>query len=334
MMKITISVSDFDRHRKVYLDLRLGLFNHQPSGVQANERDLDLFSRYVHGKKEKQISGEVILGFLVWLREDRDNQAGSINRKEASLRTYLKFLRFSQVDGADRFPIESLPRAREPYNGPIESLQPGEVVKLLDSFDRNSVLGFRDFFFFCLLYRLGLRIGEAAAIDIKDIDFENQILQIHGKGRRQRKLPILDDLMNTLNTWLLYRSRLMNAGKLDALFISKKGNRLAKRTAQENFKKVVDEAGPFSIKKVTPHSLRHAFATHAMEGEQDIFVLKSIMGHASTKSTEIYLHPSMRTLKKAVNDHIASEILEELIMNNKVPLKIHSRRSMNLYQST
>ncbi len=133
--------------------------------------------------------------------------------------------------------------------------------------------------------------------------------------------------MNTIDTWLIYRSKLLNAGKLEALFVSKKGKRLAIRTAQDNFKKIVDRAGPFSIKKVTPHSLRHAFATHAIEGEQDIFVLKSIMGHASSKSTEIYLHPSMRMLKKAVNDHIASKILEELIMDNKVPLRIHSRRN-------
>lgn len=325
-MMVSISLADFDKHREDYRNLRLGIFNHQPSGVQANERDLNLFSRFLHENQEDRITGEVILDFLVWLREDRDNQAGSINRKEASLRTYLKYLRFSQVEGADRFPIESLPRAREPYSGPVESLQPEEVAKLLDSFDRNSVLGFRDFLFFSLLYRLGLRIGEAVAIDIKDIDFEKKILHIHGKGRRQRKLPILPNLMDTIDTWLIYRSKLLNSGKLEALFISKKGKRLAIRTAQDNFKNIVDKAGPFSIKKVTPHSLRHAFATHAIEGELDIFVLKSIMGHASTKSTEIYLHPSMRTLKKAVNDHIASEILEELIMNNKIPLRIHSRR--------
>ncbi len=326
-MNVSISLADFDKHREEYRNLRLGIFNHQPSGVEANERDLDLFSRFLHENHEHRITGEIMLAFLIWLREDRDNRAGSINRKEASLRTYIKFLRFSQVEGADRFPIESLPRAREPYPGPVESLQPEEVVKLLASMDQNSVLGFRDFLFFSLLYRLGLRIGEAVAIDMKDIDFEKQILYIHGKGRRERKLPILPDLMNTIDTWLIYRSKLLNAGKLEALFISKKGKRLAIRTAQDNFKKIVDKTGSFSIKKVTPHSLRHAFATHAIEGEQDIFVLKSILGHASSKSTEIYLHPSMRTLKKAVNDHIASKILEELIMDNEIPLRIHSRRN-------
>ncbi len=216
-MTVSISVADFDKHREQYRDLRLGLFNHQPSGVLANERELDLFSRFLEENGENKITGDVILRFLVWLREERNNCAGSINRKEASLRAYLRFLRFAQVEGADGFPIDSLPRAREPYPGPVEALRPEEVAKLLDSFDRNSVLGFRDFLFFSMLYRLGLRIGEAVAIDIKDIDFEKGALHIHGKGRRERSLPILPDLMNTIETWQIYRSKLLNAAKLDAL---------------------------------------------------------------------------------------------------------------------
>jgi site-specific recombinase XerD len=326
-MAVSIALIDFDNYREKYRKHRLGIFNHQLSGVEANERDLDLVSRFFHENGIKKITGEGILSFLAWLREERGNGAGSINRKESSLRCYLKYLRFFQVNGADQFPIESLPRALEPYPGPVEALEPEEVSRLLGSIDRNSVLGFRDYLLYTLLYRLGLRIGEAVAIDFKDIDFENEILRIHGKGRRDRKLPLLPGIMELINTWLIYRSTLCGAGRLDALFISKKGNRLSIRTAQDNFKKLVDKSEPFSIKKVTPHSLRHAFATHAIEGEQDIFVLKSIMGHASYKSTEIYLHPSMRILRKAVNDHIASKILEELINDDRIPLRIHQMRS-------
>jgi site-specific recombinase XerD len=129
-----------------------------------------------------------------------------------------------------------------------------------------------------------------------------------------------------INKWLLYRTQLSNAEKLHALFVSKKGNRLSPRTAQDNLKKIVEKAGPFSLKKVTPHSLRHAFATHAIEGGQDILVLKAIMGRASSKSTEIYLHPSMKLLKKAVNEHIASEILDDLIRGNILTLRVHQAR--------
>ena len=324
-MIAAISVSDFDHFREDYRNLRLGIFNHQPSGVKGNEYDLNLFSDYFHEHNIKAITGEEILNSLAWLREERGNHAGAINRKEASIRSYFRYLRFVQIEGADSFPIESMPRAREPYTGPVKALEPDEVSRLLGSIDKNSILGFRDFFLYSMLYRLGLRIGEAISINIKDIDFEKQILNIHGKGRRERKLPLLPDLMDILEKWLIYRTKLYGANQLDALFISKKGNRLSIRTAQDNFQKIVTKAGPFSIEKVTPHSLRHAFATHAIEGEQDIFVLKAILGHASTKSTEIYLHPSMRVLRKAVNNHVASEILADLITAKNVALRVHQR---------
>jgi len=125
-----------------------------------------------------------------------------------------------------------------------------------------------------MLYSLGLRIGEALSIKIEDIDFDNEILHILGKGRRKRKLPLTRNLLDMIKKWLLYRTQLSNAEKLHALFVSKKGNQLSPRTAQDNLKKIVEKAGPFSIEKVTPHSLRHAFATHAIEGGQDIIVLK------------------------------------------------------------
>ena len=324
-MIAAISLTNFDHHREDYHNLRLGIFNHQPSGVKGNEYDLNLFSNYFHEHNIKAITGEEILNSLAWLREERGNHAGTINRKEASIRSYFRYLRFVQIEGADSFPIESMPRAREPYTGPVKALEPDEVSRLLNSIDKNSVLGFRDFFLYSMLYRLGLRIGEAISINIKDIDFEKQILNIHGKGRRERKLPLLPDLMDILEKWLVYRTKLYGANHLDALFISKKGNRLSIRTAQDNFQKIVTKAGPFSIEKVTPHSLRHAFATHAIEGEQDIFVLKAIMGHASTKSTEIYLHPSMRVLRKAMNNHVASEILADLITAKNAALRVHQR---------
>jgi len=325
-MRACISVSDFDLHMEDYNTLRTDVLNHQPSGVEANKRDLNLFSNYLHTGNIKMITGEEMLKFIGWLRNERDNNAGSINRKESSIRSYFKYLRFTQVKGADAFPIENLPRAREPYSGPVEALTPREVIKLLNSVDKNSVLGFRDLTLYTILYSLGLRISEALNINLEDIDYENQVIHIHGKGRKERTLPFTKYLLEMINKWMIYRSQLISAEKLCALFISKKGNRLAVRTAQDNFKKIVKKTGNFSIKKVTPHSLRHAFATHAIEGGQDIFVLKAIMGHASTKSTEIYLHPSMKILKKAVNEHIASEILNDLMKNNIISLRVHQAR--------
>jgi len=326
-MAQTIALADFDRYREKYRELRLSTLNHQPSGVDANERDLDLFSRFFHEHEKEEITGEAILDFLAWLREERANQAGSINRKEASIRSYFKFLRFFQVEGADQFPIDSMPRAREPYPGPVHALEPHEVSKLLCSIDTGTIIGFRDLVLCTLLYRLGLRVGETVKIDLEDIDFGKEVLHIHGKGRRERTLPLVAEIIELLKRWIIYRKELYHADRLDALFVSMKGNRLSIRVVQDNLKKLVLRAGPFSIDKVTPHALRHAFATHAIEGEQDLIVLKAIMGHACLKSTEIYLHPSLKVLRKAINGHLASRILDEVIKNHGIPVKAHGARS-------
>jgi len=212
---------------------------------------------------------------------------------------------------------------------PVEALEPQEVNRLLGRIDKGSVLGFRDFLLYSLLYRLGLRLGEALAIDLGDIDLEKQLLRVHGKGRRERTLPLVSDLPVLIEKWLVFRDKLCGAERLNALFISKKGNRLSARTAQDNFKKILAAAGPLSIAKVTPHSLRHAFASHALQDDTTdakLIVLKAVMGHALIKSTQRYVHPSMRILRKAVNDHPASEILDELINDDIVPIRIQQRR--------
>lgn len=320
-----LKLHHFDQNLQQYLDQRHQLWDHQLSGVEANRRDLNLFSRFCHQTGCHDLSGDVILTFIAWLKYDRQNSAGAINRKISSVRSYIKHLRFRQVDGADDLPIEYLSRARQPYTGPYQTLSAEEVKQLLSSIDCCSILGYRDCLLYSLLYRLGLRIGEALAIDLEDIDMKKQIITIHGKGRRQRVLPLISDVAEMIQSWLLMRPKVFGAQEQNALFVSKKGNRLSARTAQENLQKIVAQAGPFSIKKITPHSLRHAFATHAIEGDADLIVLKAVMGHASIHSTQIYIHPSLETLRKAVNDHIAADILSDLIEKGVVILRMQQK---------
>ncbi len=101
----------FDQYLQQYLDERHQVFNHQLSGVEANRRDLSLFSRFCHQTGGHDISGDAILTFIAWLKYDRQNGAGAINRKISSVRSYIKYLRFRQVDGADDLPVEYLSRA-------------------------------------------------------------------------------------------------------------------------------------------------------------------------------------------------------------------------------
>jgi site-specific recombinase XerD len=134
---------------------------HQASSIEASRKDLKVFTTFCKEKNIRRITGLTLVNFFSYVRNSRHNGSGSINRKRSTLRCYFQHLRLKQVKGAKDFPIEHLPRARQPYSGPVNSLEPKEVEALLNSIDRSSAIGLRDFTLFSLLYALGLRLGEA-----------------------------------------------------------------------------------------------------------------------------------------------------------------------------
>jgi len=321
-----VLVTDFAQYREEYHTLRLRL-NSQPSSVLAARRDLDLICGYCKDHNFTVINGQTILSFIFWLGDHRKNGSGAINRKRASLITYMKYLRAKQVPGASDVPLESLPRARHPYAGPVKTLEPDEVQHLLGSIDRSHIIGYRDFTLYSLQYSIGVRLGEALRIDISDIDLDKELLKIHGKGRKERTLPLAKPVVAMLRQWIKHRRNLLNSKTSPALFLSKKGNRLSLRTAEDNFKNIVAKAGPFDIPRVVPHTLRHCFASHALETEKDLVVLKAILGHALLKSTEIYLHPSMALMRKSADAHVAAETINKARAHRQWIRGIQKRRS-------
>jgi site-specific recombinase XerD len=212
-MAPTIALSELEGGLEEYITLMVGTFNHQPSGMAAARRDIALLCGFLRQRGLEQLGADALLQFFSYLRTERDNQPDSLNRKISSIKGYLRYLRFRQVEGAHAFPIESIKRARQPYPGPIEALSLSEVTRLLGRQDQGSVLGIRDFVLFTLLYRLGLRLGEALALDLGDIDLDAEVIHIHGKGRRERTLPLLADLADLIRRWLFVRRRLFRATK-------------------------------------------------------------------------------------------------------------------------
>ena len=135
-----------------------------------------------------------------------------------------------------------------------------------------------------------------------------------------------DGLPRLILDWLAVRSQIHGAPLSEALFLSKKGNRLSPRVAQENLQKLVEQTGPLSIDHLTPHSLRHAFATHALDNTHDIVILMAILGHAKMDSTQIYLHPGLRQMRAAANNHIAAEIINDILQAGAFPVRMHQVR--------
>lgn len=309
--KAFIKISDFKRHINDWCDLRATM-HHQPSSILAGRKDLRVFIRFCREKHIRRITGITLINFFAWLVDTRHNCSGSINRKRSTLRCYLDHLRLREVAGAKMFPMEYVPRARQAYKGPIHTLEPQEVMRLLDSVDRSTVIGLRDYTIFFLLYAIGLRLGECLTIRLFDVNWDKEMLTINGKGRKVRYIPLTGRTAILLKNWLKHRGALLNAATSDYLFLSKKGNQLSLRRAEELFQELVKKNAPLSVKKVTPHSLRHAFASHAVENNADLLVLKTILGHVSLKTTEMYLHPSINKMRAALNDHLSSDVLKEI----------------------
>ena len=325
MIPIAISQDDFNRYINDYLDLRLKM-NHQPSSILAARKDLNVFATYLQSKNITSIDGSTLLDFMSWLRTERKNCSGSINRKQSSIRMYIRHLALRNAPGAKELPVAYLPRARDPYSGPVQTLEFEEIIKILSAFNKDSVIDKRNFILFSLIYALGLRLSEALGINLEDIDVKKDLITIRGKGRKVRSIPLTDQVKAMLLDWIVMRKALMNANSSHALFISKKGNRLSLRMAEQAFKKIRDTMDNLTITRVVPHTLRHAFASHAIDGEADVLVLKTILGHASIKTTEIYLHPSIKTLRKAVADHVSSDILKELKDKRVGVFRIQNRK--------
>lgn len=325
MKKAYLSLEDIEKHIDGWLAQRAH-FNHQPASIQSGKKDMRLFFRWCHEAHKPRIYGSTILDYIHYLKTERSNGSGAVNRKCSSLRSFIKHLRFLDVSGARAFPIEYLPRARHSYPGPVKTLEPEEVAVILNAFDTGNAIGFRDFTMFNMQYALGLRIGEVVRINVNDINWKKKEISIHGKGRRERVLPLVDPLLCIMRKYLKYRGLFLNNASCPAFFLSKKGNRLSERTAQEHFQHAVRDAGPFSIDKVTPHTLRHAFASHALENEKDLLILKHALGHASMKSTEVYLHPSMKMLRKSMNNHLSLDTLAEFQHRSVPGTRIQSAR--------
>jgi site-specific recombinase XerD len=151
------------------------------------------------------------------------------------------------------------------------------------------------------MYKLGLRVGEVHQLNLKDIDFENKNITVHGKGNKRRTLYLDDEMIAIATQWIAVRKHFLNHDSSNALFISKKGNRLAIRTIEDNFKKIIRKLNLKVHFHVTCHTLRHSFASHLNDENVDVLVIQDLLGHATPRTTaNYYIHPSERKVREAL----------------------------------
>ena len=295
-----VDAARFFEHMDSFLDYRKDIYGASEQTLKSNRIDLTLFKRFIQDRQYETVDGPATMAFQYHLKMDRNNSGGSINRKTFTLKSYSHFLRLMDVPQADQLPFYDVLKVRQGYRNRPNALTKLQIKTLFDTIDRNTILGIRDYALYALMYQTGLRVGEVHSLDINSIDLDNHTMTVIGKGKKRRQLHLTNEMCQILSEYLAVRSFFLNSDDNPALFLSKKGNRIAIRTMEDNLKKILPDARLNTHFNVSCHTLRHSFASHLNDNDVDILVIQSLLGHSSTKSTEPYIHPSLEKIRQAM----------------------------------
>jgi integrase/recombinase XerC len=272
---------------------------------RAYTRDLEEFVGYLADKGGADVmAGETagafgphdvtavaIRGYLGFLHQK--NQRSSIARKLSTLRSFFKFLVKKGV--IDSNPVEGILTPKREKNLP-GYLPIDAVFRLLDSIEADSVLAARNQAIFETLYSCGIRVSELAGLDVYDVDRGGATLRVLGKGAKERMVPVGRKALDAIAR---YREALQSeAGVSSAadgpLFLNRQGQRLTPRSIARILKKLVTACG--ILTPVSPHTLRHTFATHMLDAGADLRSVQELLGHKNLSTTQKYTHVSMDRL--------------------------------------
>lgn len=264
--------------------------------VVSYERDLKSYLLYVSKVEEisslDAVSRPTIIQFLKFLT-DNGKSSKTIARHIASIRSFHQFLLREKVTTQD--PTVHIDRPKQEQKLPqVMSLE--EVQALLDSPDTNKVFGIRDKAMLELLYATGMRVSELISLNLSDVHLTMGFVRCIGKGNKERIIPLGTMAQNAITNYIEEsRNQLLKKKTTDALFVNLYGNRLTRQGFWKILKKLTKEAG--IEKELTPHTLRHSFATHLLENGADLRAVQEMLGHADISTTQIYTHVTKTRMK-------------------------------------
>ena len=228
------------------------------------------------------------------------NKSSSVARKLSALRSFFKFLEQENVIHDN--PMVSIAMPKQEQHIPV-FLSVDEVFALLEAPGAGDAFGARDRAVLELLYSTGIRVSELVACNMASLDFDSEMVRVRGKGNRERQVPIGEPAIKTLQEYFvgrqdLLKKRLQQGKKIDkeAVFLNNRGTRLSVRSVERLIAQYGQKAG--IDKPVTPHVLRHSFATHLLEMGADMRSVQELLGHASLSTTQKYTHLDMVHLMK------------------------------------
>ena len=276
-----------------YLTLEQGT---SPLTLEAYRRDVERLVDYIRVKGATSpidITSRLLREFVYHLK-DLGLSPSSIRRNVSAVRTYFRFLLSDGIVARD--PSERLETPRRWRTLP-DVLTVEEVGRLLAAPTLDDTLAFRDRAMLELAYGAGLRVSEWIGLGVRDLLLEDKLVRVFGKGSKERLVPIGRSAIGAVATYLReLRPRLEKGGGKGILFLNARGEPLTRMGAWKILRRYVERAG--IEKAVSPHTLRHSFATHLLEGGADLRAVQEMLGHADISTTQIYTHVDREYLRQ------------------------------------
>ena len=273
--------------------------NFSPHTVAAYGRDVEEFFAFAAGRPDGATPNPALLRAFAGSLYGR-NAARSVARKLSALRTFFRYLLREGVVEHD--PLAGLAGPKKERHLP-GVLSVDEVFALLEAPAEQDNLFRRDRAMLETLYSTGMRVSELTGSNRADYDFADEMLLVRGKGGKERLIPFGSAAKEALAAWLPERERLAAAdrGKAgDAMFLNSRGGRLTSRSVERLILNYGLRAG--IVRPVTPHALRHSFATHLLEMGADLRTVQELLGHASLSTTQQYTHLDIAHLAKVYDE--------------------------------
>ena len=274
--------------------------NLSPHTLRNYASDLEQFQKHLFSVEKRvdfpveQIDRLTIREWMASLHDD--HKKTSIARKLASLRTFFQFLIREGKLESNPAKLVATPKIERKLPN---HLSMEDAVRFIETPDVNTDLGRRDRAILEFLYATGIRVGELVGIDINDVDFRERMVRVTGKRKKQRIVPFGEPAAQAVTLYLeqtrgIFLSGAPEAERDNALFLHRRGGRLTTRSVGRMIDKYIKHCA--DIHDISPHSLRHTFATHLLDSGADLRDIQELLGHARLSTTQIYTQVSMEKM--------------------------------------
>ena len=275
--------------------------NYSPRTVESYSTDLKEFATFCEELNEsitwQTVDADIVRAWIVDCLDNGKMKASSVNRKLSAVRTMYHYLVMMGV--ADKNPARNI---TGPKRGKVlpAFVREGEMAELLDGAHfQTDFAGQRDRLIILMFYDTGMRIAELLGLRDRDIDFSGKSIKVTGKRDKQRIIPFGEELEQAMKDYMLLRDQEFEV-RDQSFFLGNKGKAVSRSKVERVVKSYLTEVT--SIKKRSPHVLRHTFATTMLNHKADLVAIQNLLGHASLRTTEVYTHTSFEELKSVYKD--------------------------------